>query len=518
MVKVTAERLPDAQVVLNIEVEPEKVEKATERAYQSLAGRVRIPGFRPGKAPRYLVERYVGGPDVLKQEGIERVIPEAYREALQQADVRPIDQPEFEVVSTEPFVLKATVSVEPKVELGDYKAVRVPRIPVDVPYERINETIEQLRERQTEWTPVERGAQPGDRLTADVVGTVGVAPTLYDASGQPILQTEGGEKIIDSQNAEVELNPENTAPVPGFHEQLVGVRPKSGKRFLLSLPADWPNEEQRSKSVMFNVTVHEVKEPKVPALDDEFARAVGSEYETLDALREDVRDRLRRQLEHEAEHQYEDAVLRELIAFSRIELPPALIKRETDRLLQNFERTLARQRLALDQYLRLTDKSADGLREELRPQAEANLRSYLVVREVGQAEGVKVAPEEVEAEIVGATQGMTEADARQARQTLERPEQREDIEASLWHRKVVKLLTDIAEGPPPTEPAEAGQPSASQPEATATETPSAEGAAEPAPGGAVEEPAAKSGQEASAEVEEPKAHPGETAEGATETG
>jgi trigger factor len=494
MVKVTAERLPDAQVVLNIEVEPEKVARATERAYQSLANRVRIPGFRPGKAPRFLVERYLGGPDVLKQEGIERVIPEAYREALQQADVRPIDQPEIEVVSTEPFVLKATVSVEPQVELGDYKSIRVPRIPVDVPYERINETIERLREQQTEWIPVERPARAGDRVTADVVGTVGAAPTLYDPSGQPILQTAGGERMMDAKNAEIEIDPESSAPVPGFHEQIVGVWPKSEKRFVLSLPADWPNEEQRSKSVMFQVTVHEVKEAKVPSLDDEFARAVGSEYATLDQLREDVRERLREQLEHEAEHQYEDAVIRELIAFSRIELPPALVKRETDRLLQNFERSLARQRLALDQYLRLTGKSADGLRDELRPQAEANLRSYLVLREVGQAEGARVTPEEVASEIAGATQGMDDADAKQTRQMLERPEQREDLEASLWHRKVVKLLTDIAQAPP----IEAAPAAAAEPSAEAA--------------GASPEPSAE------AEDETPEARAGERAEQATEKG
>jgi trigger factor len=512
MVKVTAERLPDAQVVLNIEVEPETVEKATERAYQSLASRVRIPGFRPGKAPRFLVERYVGGPDVLKQEGIDRVIPEAYREALQQADVRPIDQPEIEVVSTEPFVLKATVSVEPTVELGDYKSVRIPRVPVDVPYERINETIERLREQQTEWVPVERAARAGDRVTADVVGTIGAAPTLYDPSGQPILQTEGGEKLIDSKNAEVEIDPESTAPVPGFHEQLVGVRPNSEKRFVLSLPADWPNEEQRSRSVMFQVNAHEVKEAKVPALDDEFARAVGPEYETLDALREDVRTRLREELEHEAEHQYEDSVIRAVIERSKIELPPALVKRETERLLQNFERSLARQRLSLDQYTRLTDKTVDGLREELRPQAEANLRSFLVLREIGQAEGVKVTPEEVEAEIGRATEGMNPAEAGTARQLLERPEGREDLEASLWHRKVVKLLTDLSQSP--------AEPAAGQAEAPA-EAAAEAGVAGEAPSAAADEAAAAEvDDEATAEADEgaPRPRGRKRAEQATEKG
>src|SRR5207245_395832 len=145
----------------------------TDRAFQSLSSRMNVPGFRRGKAPRYLVERMVGGPEALRQEGIERLIPEVYREAIQSSGVEPIDQPELNIVSTDPLVVKATVSVQPEVELGDYKSIRVPRLPVEVPYERINETIEHLREQQTRWEPVERPAKAGDRITADVQGSLG---------------------------------------------------------------------------------------------------------------------------------------------------------------------------------------------------------------------------------------------------------------------------------------------------------------------------------------------------------
>jgi trigger factor len=445
VVNVTSERLPDAQVVLEIEVDSAAVEKATQRAYQSLANRVKIPGFRPGKAPRYLVERYVGGADVLKQEGIERAIPDAYREALEQTNVQPIDQPEIEVVSTDPLKIKATVSVQPTVEVGDYKAIRVPKLPVDVPYERINDTIERLREQHTQWTPVERAAKAGDRITVDVAGTIAAGPTLYDPSGQPMVNTEGGEELLSSKNTDIEIAPESKAPVPGFHEQLVGLSPKTEKRFVLSLPADWPNEEQRSKSVLFQITVHEVKEGKAPALDDEFAKTVGPEYETFEALREDVRNRLRSQLEHDAEHAYEDSVIRAAIDQSKIEMPPALVRRENERLVQNFERSLARQRLSLDQYLQLTKKSPEELRQELRPQAEANLRSFLLLRKVGEAEGVQVTPGEIDEEIERMLGTVVDEEQKQARQILERADQREDIEASLWHRRVVGMLMEWAQ-------------------------------------------------------------------------
>jgi trigger factor len=455
VVKVTAERLPDAQVVLNIEVEPEAVAKATDRAFQSLANRMNVPGFRRGKAPRYLIERMIGGPEALRQEGIERVLPEVYREAVQQSGVEPIDQPDLEVVSTEPLVVKATVSVQPEVELGDYRSIRVPRVPVEVPYERINDTIERLREQQTRWEPVERPVRAGDRVSADVVATIGAAPTLYDASGQPLLNTEGREELINQKNAEVEVDPESQQPVPGFHKELVGMAPKGEKRFVVSLPADWPDEAQRGQSVLFQVQVHEVKEPKVPALDDEFAKAVG-DYETLDALREDVRNRLREQLEHEAEHHYQDSVIGEAVARSRVVLPPALVRRETERLVRNFERNLARQRLSLDQYLKLTDKTIEGMADELRPTAERNLRNYLVLREVAQAENVAVTDEEIEAEIERVASSIgDEAEAARARQMLSGANEREDIRSGVWERKVTQLLMEIAQSPPEASSAEA---------------------------------------------------------------
>jgi trigger factor len=451
MVNVTSERLPDAQVVLNIEVEPERIAKAEQRAYQSLVGRLNVPGFRRGKAPRHLVERMIGGPEALRQEGIERLIPEVYREAVKQEGISPIDQPELDIVSTDPLVVKATVPVEPTVELGDYKSIRLPKVPVEVPYEQINNVVERMREQQTEWIPVERGARAGDRVIADIHGTVGAAPTLYDASGQPLLQSEGRETFTDSKDAELELDPENTSPLPGFHRELVGAPPRAERRFLLSIPDDWPNEAQRKQSVLFHVTVREVREAKVPVLDDEFARRIG-EYATLDALRDDVRERLRKQLEHEADHVYQNSVIREAVGRSTFELAPALVRREIDRLLQAFEQRLARQQLTLDQYLRLSRQEPEAMREELRPQAESNLKSYLVLREIGKLEGIAVDETEVGAEIervAGLMDGA--ADQKRARDFMQRQRQRGDLQSTLWERKVTRFMTDLAQQP--TEPA-----------------------------------------------------------------
>jgi trigger factor len=222
-----------------------------------------------------------------------------------------------------------------------------------------------------------------------------------------------------------------------------------------------------------------VKEGKAPPLDDEFAKRVGPEYETFEALREDIRNRLRAQLEHDAEHAYEDSVIKAAVDQAKIEMPPALVRRENERRVRNFEQSLARQRLSLDQYLQLTKKSADELREELKPQAEANLRSYLLLREIGNAEGVQITPQEIDAEIERMLGTVVDDEQKQARQILERPEQREDIEASLWHRKVVRMLMDVAQ--------QEGEPSA----AAADEPAAAEEAEKPKPKRARKTPSQK---------------------------
>ena len=445
MVKVTTERLPDAQVVLNIEVEPEAVVKATDRAFQSIAQRVRVPGFRPGKAPRAMVERMIGGPDVVRQEGIEKLIPQIYREAVAESGVEPIDQPEFEITSVDPLVVKATISVKPTVTLGDYKSVRIPLLAVEVPYERINETIERIRDQQTTWAPVDRPAKIGDRQSADVEATLSTGSGLVDAAGQPMWPSDAGDSILSNSKAQIEVDPTDRWPAPGFHEQVVGLAKGDEKRFLLTLPEDYFKEEHRGKSAIFQVKVHEVLESNVPALNDEFAKSV-SEFETFDALRDDIRRGLQSQMEQESRRSYQDSVLKEIVALSTFEIPPAMIRRELDRMLHNFGHMLEQQRVTLDQYVKLTGKSADDLREEFRPQAEGTLRSFLALREIAERESIVVGPEDIGTEVGRMLATVTDPKRLQAARTqLAQPSQLAEIEATLWERRIVEFLVANAQ-------------------------------------------------------------------------
>ncbi|HUE75643.1 MAG TPA: trigger factor [Chloroflexota bacterium] len=448
--KVTTEKLPDSQVLLNIEVEPEQVAQSVERAYQSIAARVDVPGFRRGKAPRYLVERLISREAVVA-EGIERLVPKVYEKALEESGIEPIDQPEFDLepnleeATTQPLIIKATVPVQPTVELGDYKAIRLSPVPVDVTPEMINNTIERLRENAASWTPVERPTKVGDQVVADIEGRVGTAPALYSPAGEPILSTVGGQVVVDDKNSTVVIDAEQGQPTPTFHQELIGLSPGSEKTFQVSLPAEYPDRALASKAVTFKVTIHEVKEKNLPEIDDEVAKSVG-EYETVDALRKAVEDSLRSNLEQEAQRHFEESVVREVVEGASIDMPPVLVNREVDRMVRNMSERLRQQRLNLEQYLRAVGKSDSQFREEMRPSAIDNLKNYLVLREVGKSEGIAIAEPEVEQEIdrIASTVGGENAD--QIREVLDRPAERADIESSLWHRRVMAALTGYARG------------------------------------------------------------------------
>ncbi|HEX5415095.1 MAG TPA: trigger factor, partial [Chloroflexota bacterium] len=185
--KVTAEKVPESRVLLKIEVPPEQVEQALDKAYRDISRRVRVPGFRPGRAPRVLVERFLGGPEVIQHEGIERLIDESFRKALKETNTLPIgeanisEEPEYH--PGEPLVFEATVPVSPTVELGDFQSIRMEPVHVEATPEQVNTFVDNLLEAQAEWTPVERGIQAEDHAVIDVLGVAGTVPTLFGPGG-----------------------------------------------------------------------------------------------------------------------------------------------------------------------------------------------------------------------------------------------------------------------------------------------------------------------------------------------
>jgi trigger factor len=436
-VKVSAQKIPDSQVVLEIEVEPERVEKALDRAYRRLVTRTRVPGFRPGKAPRAMLERYLGR-DALLREALDRLVPEVYQEATRQEEVEPIDLPELEVVTTEPLVVKATVPVRPAIDLGDYRQVRVLREPVEVPQEKVERALEDLRRRYAVLEPVDRPVQWGDILRADVIGTV------------------GDVTIVDQKDVEFRLREGQTVSLPGFAERLLGLTKGVETEVEISVPADFSDLGVAGKTARYRVVIHEIKEEKLPPLDDGFARQVGEGFPSLAALRERIESDIRQVEEEVALHRYHDQILAALEERATLEFPPVLVEREVERLLRDEVRTsgagLGRplpkaevDERDLERYLRVRGKSEEELRQELRPLAVERVRRSLILTRVAEAENIDVSDADIDQEVERLVSSAG-AQAEGLRRLFAGADGRDALRRRLLTRGTLDRLVSIASG------------------------------------------------------------------------
>lgn len=425
--KVSAQKIPDSQVVLEIEVEPERVEKALDRAYRKLVTRTRVPGFRPGKAPRAMLERYLGR-ETLLHEALDRLVPEVYQEAARQEEVEPIDLPALEVVTIEPLVVKATVPVRPTVDLGEYRQVRVARDPIETPQEKVEQSLEDLRRRYAVLEPVDRPVQWGDILRADVAGTVG------DIS------------IVDQKDVEFRLREGQTVSIPGFAERLLGLSKGVETEVEVPVPADFGDPAAAGKMARYRVAIHDIKEEKLPALDDSFARQVGEGFPSLAALRERIESDIRQVEEEVALHRYHDQVLAALEEKATIEFPPVLVERELERLVEDEQRAFsAAPPRDLERQLRVQGKSEEELRQELRPLALERVRRSLILSEVAEAENISVSDVDIDQEVERLSSSAG-PQAEEVRRFFAGADGRDALRRRLLTRRVLDRLVSIAAG------------------------------------------------------------------------
>ena len=424
-------------------MDDERLQKAMSSAFKRLAKKTRIPGFRPGKAPREVLERHLGEHAVL-HEAIDRLMPQVYKEALEQEDISPIDQAGYELVTEEPLVAKFTVPVRPSVDLGDYASIRVTKDEVKVEAERVEESLEGLRHRYATLEPAERAVHWGDIIRADVHGTVGETV---------LVQEEAVEfQIVDGR----------TISIPGFAEAMVGHKKGPEFKFKLTVPDDAPDESLRGQEARYKVRILEVKQEVLPELDDEFARQVGEGFSDIAALRSRAEDDLREALEQENERRYHDQILEALVEQAEIEYPPVLVDREAERLLReqagSGQPGRSNGKDDLEQYLQRVGKSEDELQSELRPVAEERVRRSLVLSQVEEAEDIHVTDSEVEAEISRMTEGVGNQ-GDELRKLLSSNNAKESLQRSLITKKTLERLAEIAST---DGAAEEAQPSASR--------------------------------------------------------
>lgn len=448
--KVSSSELPPRQVALDIEVEQERVDRAMEEAFRRLAPRVNVPGFRRGKAPRPLVERVIGRERVL-EEALEHLVPQVLSDAIKQEQVEAYDRPRIESIELEPLRVKARVPLAPRVELGDYRAqLRVTPEPVEVDAEQVDGVIQRLREAHAQWVPVERPAQRGDRVGLDV-------------------RAEVGDRVLfDSKDAEYVVDPQGPQPADGFAEAIEGLAAGGEKTFTLALPDDYRDRAVAGQPAVFSVRVHWVKAKELPEVDDAFAQQVG-EYADEAALRSAIAAQLREQLEKRSRAGAEESALAQLTEISTIEVAPQVVEHQAEHLVESLTRRLEQQGLQLEQFLRLSGKSMEAFREELRDEAAQQVRRSLALEAFAEAEQVAVDRAEVEEEVrkAAAASGEEEATrtlALNSAATLAR------VENVLRDRKAVARLVELAtRDAQPGAPAERSQESPA-PERAASDT------------------------------------------------
>ncbi len=422
--KVSSEQIENSQVSLNVEMEIVEVEEYLDKAYNRLVGKVKIPGFRKGKTPRPILERHIGK-DALFQEALDHLIPDAYQKALSEQKIEPISRPEISIINTEPLIFKAIVPVLPTIKLGDYKGIRVESKPVEVSEKEVEAAIEQFRLQQAILVPVDRPAKMGDALTMDIEG---------ESEGKP---------FPIRKDLVYELVKESPLPLPGFTERLEGVVKGEERSFVLSYPADYKIPELASKDYDFKVKVNEVKEQKLPDVDDEFAKAVG--VDDLVKLREQILSRLKIKAEEIERAEFEQKIIDAAVELSEVEYPPILTENEIDRLVNEECRRFTDGIKGLENYLKSVNKTMDAHREELRPVASRRVIRSLVLEKIAEEEKIEVSTSEIDEEIEKMAKD-ADKQAEEVRKLFNLPQARQSIEQFLISRKTMERLKQIASG------------------------------------------------------------------------
>ena len=376
---VSTEKLPKSQVGMTIEVPAETVDATYDKVLNRLTSRAKIEGFRPGRAPRSLVEARIG-PAVLREEVVETMVPEVVRQALNEKSLDPIENPDVEVLELErgrPARLKATVTVMPEVRLGDVSKIEVPEQPIEVTDEMVERRLEDLRQPLAEITPVEREARLGDVVVIDV--EVEVDGAVVDSETRKAMEADLRDGV---------LLPELLAVIPGAK---VGETRAAAVKF----PDTYSEPQLAGKEATIKVTVQGVKEKVLPQLDDALAKQLSNgAQETVESYRDSTRVALEESAREVAKMDREQAVVKALVDASSVEVPVALVDRELTSQLESMERSLNRQGLRLDRYLEYLGKTVDQWVVEERPDAEARLKVDLVLGEYAKQNQLEPTDEE----------------------------------------------------------------------------------------------------------------------------
>ncbi|ALX48227.1 trigger factor [Lentibacillus amyloliquefaciens] len=417
------------QGVLTIEVSADEFDKALDQSFKKVVQDVQVPGFRKGKVPRKLFESRFGV-ESLYQDAVDIVLPDAYTKAVEETEIEPIEQPDVDIEQIEKgkdLIFKATVNVKPEVTLGDYKGLEVEEETVEVTDEDVDHELEHQREHHAELIVKEEGnIEEGDTVVMDFEGFI------------------DGEAFEGGKGEDYSLEIGSGQFIPGFEEELIGKSSDEETEVKVTFPEDYHAEHLAGKEAVFSVTIHDIKTKELPELDDEFAKDVDEEVETLDELKEKKKDELQSQKEQDAENKKQETLIEKASDNAEVEIPEAMVESELDRMLQEFEQRLQMQGMTLDMYYQFSGQDKDALKEQMREDAQKRVKTNLTLEAIFYAENLEVSDEDVDKELSNMA-SMYGTEVEQLKQMLggntdalkEELKSRKSIEFLVEHSKAV---------------------------------------------------------------------------------
>ena len=423
----SCEKLEKSRVALTIETSAEEFEAAVNKAYLKMRGKINVPGFRVGKAPRKIIEKMYGA-EVFYEEAVNIILPDAYEAAVKEQGLETVGYPQVELESCtkDGVVFKCTVAVYPEVKLGQYKGLEAPKAEVKVAAADVNARLKEMADRNSRLVSVERAVKKGDTADIDFEG--------FDNG----VAFDGGK----GENFDLEIG--SGSFVPGFEEQLIGMKAGEEKDIDITFPENY-TPELAGKPVVFHVKVNEVKVKEVPAIDDEFAKDV-SEFDTLKDLKADIKKKMTAERTEAAQRAFEDVLMAKVAEGVEADIPQEMVELQAERMMEQFKQQLASQGIPFDQYLKMTGTTEADFRQQAEGPASEQVKMDLAVEAIIKAEGLEASDEDVENEMksVAEKYGM---DLDTVKKYL-RPE---DVKEQVVREKVMKLVADNAVAVVPAE-------------------------------------------------------------------
>ncbi|MEZ4862593.1 MAG: trigger factor [Caldilineaceae bacterium] len=440
--QITKEERENRQLVLTIQVDQDRVDQELRKAARKFAGNYRFPGFRKGKAPYHVVAQQVGLP-ALYNEFLEKLGETVYKEALEQEQLEPYARAALEDVQIEPVTYKLAMPLEPVIDLGDYRALRVEETTPTVDEAEVDARLEQYRDQHANWVDIDRPSQYGDKMN------INLRSVLIPDAGETVEAEEASVEetvILNETDWDVTPDQENPMEPAGLDEELLGLRPGDEKEFDLTWPTD-SKSMYAGQRAHFTVKVNHIQAYEKPELTDEFAQLVGPDFTTLEDLEASIRTTLQERAQAQADSEYLGRVLDALVAQSTMNYPPIVVEDQIDSMLADMEMQLRRFGIeSLDSYFQQTGQKLEDVRESLRPDATTQALRNLAISELLRLEALTVNDEEIETRISAMTAGADEETAQQLAATFRNESARMILESQVLRDKAVERLLAIARG------------------------------------------------------------------------